>query len=684
MTKEKKSSKLDFYKLIVAFAVTPMIISVVIILISFIQTSSKEVTGITQDAMLSLVKETGSGFEYYIDNGEVTLYNFAQSPIVTEFLQNPNDTSLLKQAQDYTMDYYNAMGTWEAIYIADWDSKTLTHPVDKMIGKPIREGDNLKSLQDNMLAAEGVYNAGIVTSPASGKFVVSMYVPVFDGENQPIGFVGAALYISDVAQMFSDTSSMNYKSMYVYSVNGSDGTLIQHPKEEKIGLPVENDAVKQILARISNNEEVEPGVISYLFKGENKYAAYYVGDNNQYITVLTVDEKDVLSEINNMSRGCIIMAGVLIIVFVIVALLCAKPISTELKELDKFTNGLADGNLNINMEAHSHIKEIISIVNSANILKATMNRIVSNINNSMTALNQNMVGVDDSISACSTAISGVSVAIDGISGGAVSMAQSVQTTTNNMAHVGDDIADIQSSVEHAKKNSDEVGVISKEVRGNLDKLIEANRHTIQISQEVAKGISESNEAVDAINMATDMITGIASQTNLLSLNASIEAARAGAQGKGFAVVASEIKTLSEQSTESAQEIRNIITNLVQKFAVSTELVEKIRESVTVEGEVLDGVQTSFKKVTHSMDLASENISDIYGKTNELSVAKDNVLNEINNLAAIAEENAANCEETTAAIGNINDTIAKISFSSKDTINISKDLEQEIEYFNVEQ
>ena len=684
MTKTKKSSKLDFYKLLVAFAVTPMIISIVIILISFIHTSSKQVTGITQEAMLSLVKETGSGFEYYIENGEATLNNFVQSPIVKEFLQNPNDAALQKNAQDYTMDYYNSMGTWEAIYITDWNSKTLTHPVDKMIGKTIREGDNLKKLQDNMLASDGVYNAGIVTSPASGKFVVAMYVPVFDEKNQPIGFVGAALYISDVAQMFSDTSSMNYKSMYVYTVNGHDGMMIQHPKEEKIGLPVESDAVKQILARISNNEEVEPGVITYVFKGENKYAAYYVGDNNEYITVLTVDEKDVLGEINKISRGCIIMAGVLIIIFVIVAQIISKPISAQLKKLDEFTNQLANGNLNVNMEANSYIKEIMSILNSANILKATMNRIVSNINSSMTALDQNMVGVDDSISACSTAISGVSTAIDGISGGAVSMAQSVQTTTNNMVHVGDDIADIQSSVQHAKKNSDEVGVISKEVRGNLDKLIEANRHTIRISQEVAKGISESNEAVDAINMATDMITGIASQTNLLSLNASIEAARAGEQGKGFAVVASEIKTLAEQSTESAQEIRNIITNLVQKFAVSTELVEKIQESVTVEGEVLDGVQASFEKVTHSMDLTSENINDIYGKTNELSLAKDNVLNEVNNLAAIAEENAANCEETTTAIGSINDTIAKISSSSKDTINISKDLEQEIEYFNVEQ
>ena len=220
------------------------------------------------------------------------------------------------------------------------------------------------------------------------------------------------------------------------------------------------------------------------------------------------------------------------------------------------------------------------------------------------------------------------------------------------------------------------------LRDNLNNLIEANRNTIEISQEVAKGIAESNEAVKAINMATDVITGIASQTNLLSLNASIEAARAGEQGRGFAVVAGEIQTLAEQSTKSAQEIRNIISNLVQKFGVSTDLVEKIKDSITIEGDVLDNVKGSFNDVTCSMNQTSENINDIYGKTNELSIAKDNIINEVSNLSTIAQQNAASCEEATAVIESINDTIEKINHSSKDTVHLAKKLKQEVDYFNI--
>ena len=682
MKEKKKKVQLRFNKVLVAFSVTPMIVSTVVMLFMLLSTSSKEIKEVTQESMLSLVKETGAGFEAYIQNGESTLENFAKSPIVVKFLQNQQDVTLQKEAQDYTMDCFNAVGNMEAIYISKWDSTPLTHPVEKAIGVPTREGERLKSLQENMLASDDLYNTGIIASPATGKQVVSMYAPVFDDKNNPIGYVGAAVYLNDVAEMFSDTSSMGFDSMYVYTVNGHDGIMIQHPNEEKVGQPVENEAVKQVLARISNNEEVKPGIINYVFKGENKYAAYFVGKNNDYITVLTVDEKDVLGKINKLSIAYVMTAIALMVGFVIATLIFSRKIAIPLKKVDEFTKEIAKGNLDANIETTAQVKEISSIIESANILKSTMKSVLSNIRTSMEELEQNMVGVDDSIGECSNAVGGVSTAIEGISSGATSMSESVQSTAANMVKVGDNITDIQTSVGDAKENADEVSVISTEVRENLDKLIDANKNTIQISQEVVKGINESNEAVEAINMATDVITGIASQTSLLSLNASIEAARAGEQGKGFAVVASEIKTLAEQSTESAQEIRNIITNLVQKFGVSTELVEKIQKSVTVEGDVLDSVQESFNKVTHSMNQTTENINDIYGKTNELSIAKDNILNEVSNLSAIAQQNAASCEETTSVIENINDTMEKISGSSKDTIQLSQKLEQEVKYFNI--
>ena len=107
-----------------------------------------------------------------------------------------------------------------------------------------------------------------------------------------------------------------------------------------------------------------------------------------------------------------------------------------------------------------------------------------------------------------------------------------------------------------------------------------------------------------------------------------------------------------------------------------------KDSITIEGDVLNNVQGSFNDVTCSMNQTSENINDIYGKTNELSIAKDNIINEVSNLSAIAQQNAASCEEATAVIGSINDTIEKINHSSKDTVHLAKKLKQEVDYFNI--
>ena len=110
MKENRKTLKLNFNRVLVAFSLVPMIVSIIIMLIMLIGASSEKIKDVTQDAMLSLVKETGAGFESYIKNGESTLKNFAKSPIVVKFLQNQSDATLQKEAQDYTMDCFNAAG----------------------------------------------------------------------------------------------------------------------------------------------------------------------------------------------------------------------------------------------------------------------------------------------------------------------------------------------------------------------------------------------------------------------------------------------------------------------------------------------------------------------------------------------------------------------------------------------
>lgn len=681
MEQKAKKNWLTFYKTLVMLALIPMITAILILSVMLLRVANSEVKSITKRSLDALSREVGASYDYYIQQGEELLKEFANSAVVKEYLQNPNDAQLKEKAQKYTEDYYAQLADWEGVYIAEWGTTIcLTHNAAPVVGKQFRtDEDKQKQLMDAMLASEGVYNTGVIFSPASGEICVSMYAPVYGDDGNPIGYVGGGQYVKTIIERFNCVDALQLESAYTYMV-GPDGIMLYHPNEEKIGQPVENAAVKSILKDLEDGKEITPGIIDYKYKGSGKYAAYFVGNHNFYVSIITVDEKDVLAEINKMRNMAVVVAIILIVGFTILALFIGNPIAQPIDKLARFTQDLAKGDMNATLNAKSHIAETITLIESAQTLKENLNDIVGGINLGMDNLDTDMRSVDGSLTNCTSAVSGVSVSIDEISKGAVEMADSVQKTSDNMVNVGDNIETIQDSVEQAKRGADRVIQISNEAKTNLDHLVEANKNTVVLSGEVVEGIEESNKAVEAINLAADVITTIADQTNLLALNASIEAARAGEAGRGFAVVADEIKGLAEQSNSSANEIKQILAQLITAFTTSTDLVNKIRDSIDNEGRVLGSVRESFDHVSTSIDVTSGNIDDIFRKANELVQLKDNVISAVSNLSAIAEENAASCEETTAVIQEINATIDTINSLSKDTISVSDDLKRKIEYF----
>ena len=209
-----------------------------------------------------------------------------------------------------------------------------------------------------------------------------------------------------------------------------------------------------------------------------------------------------------------------------------------------------------------------------------------------------------------------------------------------------------------------------------------NAKTVQISDEVAAGITESNEAVENIRTAAETIASIASQTNLLALNASIEAARAGEAGKGFAVVADNIKNLAAQSDESAGEIQTVIADIIAKSARNVTLAEQIKEAVSNEGNVLVEVGQGFEQVEQSIEQATDAMRQVTDKVEMINNGKDRVLDEISTLSSISEENAASTEETNASMQEMAANIAMIQNETSSTKSRSDELQSAVEFFKI--
>lgn len=394
------------------------------------------------------------------------------------------------------------------------------------------------------------------------------------------------------------------------------------------------------------------------------------------------------AEINAfISKSVIGITGISLVVTalaLLVVIIFGIRLGKAMHKMEVTIEEVAAGNLTIEVDKklEKRSDEVGMIMYILGGLVERLRAVVAEIKDSAAEVHRYGEGLEETAAQTSTTSDEISGAVEGISKGAISQAEDIEQATVAVDTMGKAIEGIVVQVEHLAQTAEEMSKAGDEASRIMGELSLSNDKTMDAVRRVTETVQQTDASVQQIREAVAMITSIASETSLLSLNASIEAARAGEAGRGFAVVASEIQKLAEESNQSAYRIEEIINNLLADSQRTMEVMGEVNETVDEQQKKLVETKEKFDNVSAGIVTSRENIEQVNVEAQDCDAQRISVVDVIQNLSAISEENAAAGEETTASMQELNATINLLAQSSQELLKMAEDLNKETEYFTV--
>lgn len=498
-----------------------------------------------------------------------------------------------------------------------------------------------------------------------------------------IGYNTATSYYR-LSESIGDVGLEGVTSSYAYLVS-EDGTMLYHPTQEKVGQPVENAVVKSVVEKLQAGTVPESEIVEYEFKGSMKYAAYYVTKKGHCILVVSADQDDLMGTVHRVTIIGVFCTIFLVIIASIIGFLIVNRIVKPILEVTGIVSRLAHMDFS-EIEGQDKLTarndETGQMSRAVAELRGQLVDVVSELREQSQQLFEASDILNKNANETATTVEQVEKAVSDISDGASSQAGETQKAKENVILMGNMVEESTREVAEMIDNANSMKRYNEEAFATLQDLAKINEEARQAIDVIYEQTNTTNESAMKIREATSLITSIAEETNLLSLNASIEAARAGEQGRGFAVVAGQIQKLAEQSNDSARQIENIIDSLIEDSQKSVATMEDVKRIMESQNESVGHTNDSFRQVGEGIRSSIDGVNRISDKTRKLDEARVVVVDVVQNLTAIAEENAASTEETSASVTEVTSIVSQISENANRLRDVADRLEKNMDIFKI--
>lgn len=484
----------------------------------------------------------------------------------------------------------------------------------------------------------------------------------------------------EYAKSLSDVKLEGMDSSYVYVVK-NDGTMLYHPTKEKVGQPVENAVIKGVVQQLQDGKKPGTTVVEYDFNGTTKYSAYTIL-NNENILVLTADESEALAGITTVTGVAVGIIAIVVLIAIIISFIMGRRLMRPLVKVSTIIEDVANGNIEADFSVVKESNDEIGlIIEKMKELTQSLGSIVGKIRNSSDTMSSNSYELNDTSSQTLAANNEISKAVEDVAEGSTGMAASISKINENLLEMSNETKDINASVDEIKNQTTAVQDSSKIMNDKIKSMQDSSHKMDEGISAISKRIETVNTTVDKVSNIVSVIEEISSETNLLSLNASIEAARAGDAGKGFAVVAQEIRVLSDNTNTELENIKQIISSLVEECRYCVQASGTIVEDNAKQKEEIKAVLDEFGSLDEQIQKTAEKADEIEELVTAMIELNDDITKSSNSLTDVSAANAAATEEMNANIEELNAMMHGVSEMAGHMNDESDGLKKALSFFH---